>query len=600
MATVITDTTANPLVVANGQTLNAFNAVQVADSIGTTETVTVTLGFDYFSYFSPNADFGSITDPNGGGTYDSTTHTFTESGLVTGDPTFATSLLKRLVYKPPTLQNGQSAALTAKVTVADTGNTPQTDPTTIVIDAISPPAINGTVANAPVSATPGNTIRPFATTTIMDTNFAYSAKDTATIKITDGGALTDADGLLTGPGLSKTPGTVGTYTLSNADYAYTIGYELQNLVFTPAAVTAGQTRTTAFELDVNDAKAGLTTTDTKTSVLQFGPAVTPIIAGTLAGQTVVAGSAIKPFTSVSISDGNTTPSDTVTIRLLNSNGTATDANGTLSGTGLTETAAGSGVYTLAAGSPATINSELNALTFTPAALPNGQTSVTTRFELSVADAGQTTTDNATTVTETAPTPPPSGNFLVSDQTTGGPTMALGGEPYSGPVAGITQDIILATSDNINVAAQIPNVFIHTGSGNDAIDVSSVNGNNILDGGTGSNFLTGGTGNDNFYLDNRSPNAPIFSTVVNFHSGDNATVWGVNATDFSLLELDNQGAAGHTGLDFIFSAPGHTATSFVLAGFSSGDLSNGRLSLSYGKTADLPNLPGSEYLTVHAN
>ena len=133
------------------------------------------------------------------------------------------------------------------------------------------PLISGTVANEPVSAASGNTIRPFATTTIADTNFAYSAKDTATIKLTDGGVLTDADGLLTGPGLSKTPGTVGTYTLSNADYAYTIGYQLQNLVFTPSAVAAGLTRTTAFELDVTDAKANLTTTDTKTSVLQFGP-----------------------------------------------------------------------------------------------------------------------------------------------------------------------------------------------------------------------------------------------------------------------------------------------------------------------------------------
>ncbi len=105
----------------------------------------------------------------------------------------------------------------------------------------------------------------------------------------------------------------------------------------------------------------------------------------------------------------------------------------------------------------------------------------------------------------------------------------------------------------------------------------------------------------FYLDNRSPNAPIFSTIVHFHAGDNATVFGVNATNFSVLELDNQGAKGYTGLDIIFSAPGHTATSFVLAGYSTADLSaGGRLSMSYGKTPDLPNLPGSEYLGVHAN
>ena len=150
-----------------------------------------------------------------------------------------------------------------------------------------------------------------------------------------------------------------------------------------------------------------------------------------------------------------------------------------------------------------------------------------------------------------------------------------------------------------LSPRIPNVFIHTGSGTDAIDVSSANGNNVLDGGTGSNFLTGGTGTDNFYLDDRNPNSNIFSTIVNFHSGDNATVFGVDATDFTMQELDNQGAIGHTGLDIIFTAPGHPVASFVLAGYTSADLTNGRLSMSFGKTADLPNLPGSDYLTVHA-
>lgn len=603
MPTSITDNTGSSLTITIGQTITPFSAIQVADAINTTETVTITLSYNYFSYYSSTADFGSLSDPTGGGSYNPATHTFTESGLVTGDPTFATQLLKRLIYTPPPLQNGQSNTVTASVSVADSGNPPVTDAKNVIINAITPPSITGTVANEPVAAASGNTIKPFATTTITDTNYAYSAKDTATIKLTDGGVLTDADGLLTGPGLSKTPGTVGTYTLSNADYAYTIMYELRNLLFTPSAPAAGLTRTTAFELDVTDLQSGLTTTDANTSVLQIAPPpgpTPPIIAGTLAGQTVVAGSAIKPFNSVSISDSNATPSDAATISLLNSAGAATDANGLLSGTGLKETAAGSGVYTLAGGSPAAINANLNALTFTPAALSNGQTTVTTKFALTVSDAGQTATDGSATVTETAPVPPPAGNFEVSDQTTGGPIIAEGGEPYTGPVQGITQEIILANSDNINVTANIPNVFIHTSSGSDGIDVSKANGTNILDGGTGSNFLTGGTGTDTFYLDNRNPDAPIFSTIANFHAGDTATVFGVTATDFSLIELNNQGAPGYTGLDFIFSAPGHTATSFVLAGYTSADLGNGRLSVSYGKTQDLPNLPGSVYFGVHAN
>jgi hypothetical protein len=39
-----------------------------------------------------------------------------------------------------------------------------------------------------------------------------------------------------------------------------------------------------------------------------------------------------------------------------------------------------------------------------------------------------------------------------------------------------------------------------------------------------NFLTGGTSNDTFYIDDRNPTSPVFSTIANFHASDNATVW----------------------------------------------------------------------------
>ena len=81
---------------------------------------------------------------------------------------------------------------------------------------------------------------------------------------------------------------------------------------------------------------------------------------------------------------------------------------------------------------------------------------------------------------------------MSDQTTGAGAYQSAGVPYSGPVAGLTSEIILATSDNINVSAEVANVFIKTGSGEDALNVGAVNGNNVLDGSTGSNFLVGGT------------------------------------------------------------------------------------------------------------
>jgi serralysin len=66
-------------------------------------------------------------------------------------------------------------------------------------------------------------------------------------------------------------------------------------------------------------------------------------------------------------------------------------------------------------------------------------------------------------------------------------------PYTGPVAGITDEYIRITSDSLNITALSDNVFLHNGSGTDALVASG--GTNVLDGGTGSNFLTGGSGTD---------------------------------------------------------------------------------------------------------
>ncbi len=170
--------------------------------------------------------------------------------------------------------------------------------------------------------------------------------------------------------------------------------------------------------------------------------------------------------------------------------------------------------------------------------------------------------------------------------------------YTGPVDYLTSEYMDFTSDNVRITATQQNIFLRSGSGIDSLTVTS--GDNILDGSTASNILTGGTGDDTFYIDNRNPTTPVFSTIANFHSGDNATVWGVTKEDFSLTVLDNQGAAGHTGVDLIFSKPGQVDCSFVLAGYTSADLSNGRLTMIEGKTSDLPGLPGSLFVTVHAN
>ena len=185
------------------------------------------------------------------------------------------------------------------------------------------------------------------------------------------------------------------------------------------------------------------------------------------------------------------------------------------------------------------------------------------------------------------------NFTELDTSTNA-TLQTNGTPYSGPVAGLQWEEIQITPDNLNITASVPNVFIHTGSGADAIAVNS--GINVLDGGTGSNFLTGGSGTDTFFVDDRGPTADIWSTVNNFHSGDAATIWGVTPQDFSLAFADGQGAAGFTGLTLHATAAGKPTASLTLAGYSQADMANGRLSVSFGSDP----ASGSAFMFIHGN
>jgi Ca2+-binding RTX toxin-like protein len=196
----------------------------------------------------------------------------------------------------------------------------------------------------------------------------------------------------------------------------------------------------------------------------------------------------------------------------------------------------------------------------------------------------------------APLPPgstPSAAIAAFDTTTNQPVSVVS-QAYTGPVAGLQNEYINITSDNLSVATASPNWFIHSGSGDDAIAVSG--GTNVLDGGTGSNFLTGGSGTDTFFVDDRVATADIWSTVAGFHAGDAATIWGVTPQDFGLAWVDGQGAAGFTGLTLHATASGRPTASLTLAGYSQADLGNGRLSVMFG--ADPAS--GSAYMSVHAN
>jgi virginiamycin B lyase len=192
---------------------------------------------------------------------------------------------------------------------------------------------------------------------------------------------------------------------------------------------------------------------------------------------------------------------------------------------------------------------------------------------------------------------PLSGFLGVFDTTINTAMTAIGDPYDGPVAGLEHQYINITSDNINITATSPNWFIHSEGGEDALTVNS--GTNVLDGGAGSNFLTdttAGNGTDTFFVDDRGATADIWSTVVNFHAGDSATVWGVTPQDFALNFVDGQGAGGFTGLTLHATANGQPTTSLTLAGYAQADMHNGRVSVQFGTDP----ASGSSFMFLHAN
>jgi hypothetical protein len=195
------------------------------------------------------------------------------------------------------------------------------------------------------------------------------------------------------------------------------------------------------------------------------------------------------------------------------------------------------------------------------------------------------------------TGPAPNQFLLRDNATG-ISAYQNGTAYSGPVSGIATDYAQITNDSINITGSTPNSFIHiTGTGMDGINASACGGNNILDGSAGSDFLTGGSGNDIFYVDDRAPPQNVWSTLVNFHAGDHATVWGVSPADFTLTWIASAGAAGATGVTAVFSRDHSPTAGVTFAGYSMADVTSGRLAISYGVTANTQGATGAPYMNI---
>lgn len=182
--------------------------------------------------------------------------------------------------------------------------------------------------------------------------------------------------------------------------------------------------------------------------------------------------------------------------------------------------------------------------------------------------------------------------MIHDTSTNADVPDTLSQPYTGQVPYLKMQFVDLTPDSLNIAAVAPNMFIHTGSGDDGVALLS--GNNVVDGGTGSNFLVGGSGTDTFFVDARGATAAIWSTVAGFHSGDAATLFGVAPGTQALTWTDGAGAAGAKGLTLFAEAAGKPSIALTLAGFSQADLAAGKLTTQFGNDSS-----GSAYLYVHA-
>ena len=184
-------------------------------------------------------------------------------------------------------------------------------------------------------------------------------------------------------------------------------------------------------------------------------------------------------------------------------------------------------------------------------------------------------------------------FAVAETATGQEAQ-INGDAYAGPVAFLQRQFIWSGTNGIVVSASTSDVFLHGGSGDDALAVQD--GHNVLDGGAGSNFLVGGTGagggTDTFFVDGRG-GGNTWSTIVNFHHGDTLNLWGFQPGTSTVPWTANDGTAGYTGATIHSELAGAgmgVNASATFAGLTMDDVQN-KLTVSTGTVA------GLSYLSV---
>lgn len=182
--------------------------------------------------------------------------------------------------------------------------------------------------------------------------------------------------------------------------------------------------------------------------------------------------------------------------------------------------------------------------------------------------------------------PSAPQFSYADTATGTEATVYGQE-YTGPDAGLQAEYVDGSADNAVISAEESNAFIVAGTGTDAVVAAS--GNNVLATEGRAAWFVGGSGNDTFFAA-ASKTEASWTTIVDFHSGDDSILWGFIPGASSYSWSASNGAPGHQGLTLESMSAAGVPDYVTFAGLSTADL--GHLSVSQGS------IGGQDYLMVH--
>ena len=186
---------------------------------------------------------------------------------------------------------------------------------------------------------------------------------------------------------------------------------------------------------------------------------------------------------------------------------------------------------------------------------------------------------------------------VFDTTTGQSVPATG-QPYTGPVSGIQYDYVNITSDSLNISASTPNWFIIVAA--ELMRLQLIVASMCW---TAAPVQISSLGaaertRSSWMIADPVPTSGARSII--FIQAMRQRFGALSRVTLIYPWVDGQGATGYTGLTLHATAAGVPTASLTLVGFTSTDMTDAKLSVSFGTTAASGGVPGSAYMYVHAN